>query len=87
MAAVDSAANLGLNQPAHDGCEVTSSDKDDLPNVSRWIYVGSTGDVQVILMGGQTVLFTAVPAGTLLPIRVTRVMAAGTTASDVVALW
>lgn len=53
---------------------------------SRGIYVGGTGDLVVKdANGGVAVTFKAVPAGTILPIRVSFVMAA-TTATDIVAL-
>lgn len=54
------------------------------------IYVGVTGDVSAILEGDSTnagvgtpVLFKAVPVG-ILPIAVKQVMAAGTTATNMV---
>lgn len=54
---------------------------------TRGLYVGVTGDVTVITRKAQTVLFKAVPAGTILPIQVTHVKATGTTATDMVALY
>jgi hypothetical protein len=50
------------------------------------IYVGGTGHLTVIMEVGGSLLISAIPAGTTLPIRVSRVMAA-TTATLVVALW
>ena len=56
-------------------------------NRPRMIWVGGTGNV-VVLMAGDTVAvtFTAVPAGTMLPVNVTRVMAA-TTATLLIGLY
>lgn len=51
------------------------------------IYVGGTGNVNVVTAGGQTVLFTAVPAGTLLPVRVSKVLNTNTTATLMTAVW
>lgn len=56
------------------------------------LYVGAAGNITVVMLsdkakaGPVTVLFTAVPVGTILPIRCTRVMATGTAASALVAL-
>jgi hypothetical protein len=69
---------------------VVPSDTVPLTDVTRYLYVGVTGDVTVIMWADATktpVLFKAVPAGTLLPIAVTQVMATGTTATQMVAMY
>lgn len=68
--------------PATTAAAVTPSDSTAL--TSRAVWVGGTGDLAVRLSGatGTTVVFTAVPAGTLLPMSVVRVMAA-TTATNI----
>lgn len=50
------------------------------------IYVGTAGNLAVIMKNGTTVTFTGVKAGTVLPIGVNRVNATNTTASNIVAL-
>ncbi len=60
----------------------------DVTNIAEcWVYVGVGGDVKVIA-AGDTVAVTLknVPTGSLLPIRVTRVYAIGTNATDLVAV-
>ena len=60
-----------------------------LADVTRYIYVGVTGNLVVIMAddASQTpITFTAVPAGTLLPIAVSFVTAAST-ATSIVALF
>lgn len=47
-------------------------------------YVGVTGDVTVITAAGTTVTFTAVPAGQIIPLAVSKVKFTGTTAEDIV---
>lgn len=64
---------------------VTKSDADDIP-LTRAIYVGGAGDVVAVDADNTPTTFTAVPAGTLLPIRVRRVNAA-TTATNIVAIY
>lgn len=65
---------------------VTKSDTVDLTNVSRALWVGGAGNVIVIMQDGTQVTFTAVAAGTLLPICISRVMSTNTTATSMVAL-
>ena len=88
-AAVDDFANLltGLNSPCNNAAAVTPSDTVDLTDVTRYVWVGGAGNLVVITLGGQTVTITGIPAGTLLPIRVSRVKATNTTATSVLALW
>lgn len=66
---------------------VTASDSTDLTGV-RALYVGGAGDVSVRMIGAPstTVVISTVAAGTILPLRVTRVMAA-TTATAITALF
>lgn len=64
----------------------------DLPanNFSReaeGVYVGNQGgDVALVLPSGTPIVFSSVPAGTILPVRCIRVNDTDTTADDVVAL-
>jgi hypothetical protein len=76
-----------LASPCDNAAAVTPSDANDLTVVTRGLFVGGAGNVEVITHGGQTVIFTGVVAGSILPIRVTRVKAASTTATNIMALW
>lgn len=60
-----------------DAASVTPSDSTVFD--SSILYVGSTGNVKVTTAQGSDVTFTAVPAGTILPVRVKKVFATGTT--------
>lgn len=75
----------GLTAPATRAAPITPHDTNDLTFVTRAIYVGGAGDLSVIMRAGDTVTFADVPAGTLLPIRVSRVLVA-TSATNVVGL-
>ena len=77
----------GLDSPAANAATVTPNDSTDLTTASRGIYIGGAGDLRVTMVGKATVTLSAVPAGTLLPLRVVRVLATSTTATNIVALW
>ena len=73
------------SDPAAFATAVTPSDATVL-TPTRGLYIGGTGSVVVQMYGSDnTVTFAAVPVG-VLPVRVTKVLAA-TGATDIVALW
>ena len=75
------------SDPARGFSAVTTSDTVDLPANVRAIYVGVSGDVSAVPLGGGTaVVFKAAPVG-VLPIEVSRINATDTTATDIVALF
>ncbi len=89
------------SKPASFAKAITKSDSTAIDfeggsHATRGIYVGSGGDLSVEMAGDRdggegmsdpTVVFVAVPTGTLLPISVTRVNSTGTAASSLVAVW
>lgn len=55
--------------------------------LSHAIYVGGAGDIEVVPIGQTaSVTFVGVAAGTFLPIVVSEIKAAGTTATDLLKL-
>lgn len=76
-----------LTSPPENAHPIVPDDGADLPHVTRALYVGGAGDVAARLMGGREAVFRNLPAGSLIPIRINRVLAAGTTATDLVGLW
>ena len=76
-----------LTSPPEQAVAVAPADARDLACVTRALYVGGAGDLCVRMLGGAEVTLAAVPAGALLPLRVTRVLATGTSATAIVALW
>jgi hypothetical protein len=76
-----------LTSPPEHGLAVTPSDAQDLPYVTRAIYVGGAGDLAIRLQDGTELVLRNVVAGTLLPIRVARILASGTSVSGVVGFW
>ena len=62
----------------------------DIPNSARrgcCLYVGNSGDVQVIMESGNTALFVGAATGAFLPILVKRVDITNTTATSILALY
>jgi hypothetical protein len=74
------------DSPYANAAAVVPSDTTDLTFVTRALYVGVTGDVTVNMPGGAAILFKAMPVG-LYNLRVSRVKATGTAATNIVALW
>ena len=72
--------------PANSFVAVTPSDTVDLTPPARALYVGGAGNVVVINAAGTAVTFIGVAAGSILPIRTTRVNSTSTTATSIVAL-
>jgi hypothetical protein len=64
---------------------VTTSDSATIPATSA-LYIGVSGDVKVDFAGTGTVTLKAVPVG-FLPVKVVKVYAAGTTATNIIALY
>lgn len=73
MAAVD-VSQGGIGEPAVNAFAISPHATEELAYVTRAIYVGGAGNVDVVTLGGQAVSFTAVPAGVILPVRVKRVI-------------
>ena len=73
--------------PVTHAATVTPHNTNELEYVTRALYVGGGGDVKVTMQDSGEVTFVAVPTGTTLPIRVKKVFATGTDATDIVALW
>jgi hypothetical protein len=74
-----------LTSPPEHAVAVTPADQ-DLAQVTRALYVGVGGDLAVRMQDGGSATFVGVPSGTLLPLRVSRVLPAST-AGGIVGLW
>jgi hypothetical protein len=75
-----------LSGPAIHAFPVTPDDAAALPETTRALYVGSSGAVTAELQSGSVATFAALAAGSILPARIVRVLAAGTTASGLIGL-
>ena len=75
--------------PGGVGVAVTKHDTDDLPYVTKQLYVGVAGDIKVNFgsqIGGSGVVLKAVPVG-LHNLRLSRIFSTGTAATDMVAIY
>ncbi len=89
--------SVGKIKPAENAIVLTKSDTVNIASPSgqavttRALYIGGAGDISVEMAGDQmadqTVLFSALPAGTVLPISITRLNSTSTDATLVVAVW
>lgn len=89
MATPEPQAPPGSTISARNAIAVVPSDSADLANISRAIYIGGAGNLQVTLAAdadGTSVVLTGVTAGAIYPLRVKRVWAASTTATLILAL-
>lgn len=82
-------SSIEISNPATKAEAVTPSDVTDLADPTQAVYVGTGGDVEAILVGdtGNARVFKNVNSGQVLPIQVTRIKAANTTATDILALY
>lgn len=71
--------------PAENGETVVPNDAVDFAP-TRGVYVGATGNLRVLFVGGTVVTFVDIAAGYVHPLQITRVYATGTTATSVVVL-
>lgn len=75
--------------PSRLGQAVTPSDVDDLPRPCKGLWISAAGTVSVLFMddpGNTPVALGSLDVGTLVPVRVKRVRASGTSAT-VIALY
>lgn len=77
----------GLTSPYNDAAAVTPSDSTDLANTTRALYIGSQGTITVRMAGSGNDVQFHLDKHEMLPIRVVRVLATGTSADNIVALW
>jgi hypothetical protein len=75
-----------ISDPVQHAAAVTPSDTANLPAGTTALYIGVTGNVQVTMMDGTVVIFSNFPVGWQ-PIRVIKVWATNTTATNLVAVW
>lgn len=73
-----------ITAPARGAASITPGANPIVPN-PRALYIGVSGDLEVVMLGGQAVTFTNVAVGWF-PISVQKVTA-GTTCSGIIGLY
>jgi len=76
----------GLTSPIETHSTVTPSET-ELLNVSRGIYVGVSGDLEVTDLDNNKVTYVGLAAGVYHPIRAKIIHATATTADNIIAGW
>lgn len=75
------------DQSPPDGFAITPNDGVDLANVTEYIDVGVAGTVIAITEGGTTLTFLNRQSGSRIVGRFKRVMATGTTATNLIGMF
>ncbi len=79
---------VGRDSPATHAIATPASDSVDLTNFCRAVWVATGPDLKVTTVGGETVVFTNVPNGSIVPVSCSRIWSTGTTApTTVLALY
>jgi hypothetical protein len=66
---------------------ITPNDATELQYVPKALYIGGAGNVSILAQEDSApVTLTAVPSGTIIPVRARIVRSTGTTATNIVAL-
>lgn len=73
---------MNITNPASGGFAITPDDDDDLPSVTAGLWVGTQGDLEVVMADGTLLVWPNAVGWT--PIQVIRVKAGNTTASGIV---
>jgi hypothetical protein len=80
----------GLSAQARLADLVVTSDNVDLTDIPKALYVGVGGDIAMIGVGASSlslgVTWKNVPSGAILPFRPRRILATGTTATNILAI-
>jgi len=68
-------------------CRAITPDAPLALGTCRAIYVGGAGDISLDDIGGETIVFVGVLAGSILPVQTSLVNSSATTATNLVALY
>ena len=66
---------------------ITADDNADLNIIGAVIFVGTGGNLSVVTVSGDTVIYKNLPDAYILPVQVRRVNSTNTTATDLIAQY
>lgn len=72
--------------PGFDATAIVPSNTVNNPIIYRAVWVGSAGDVSLVTAAGNTAIFYAATAGSIIPVQCARVNVLNTTASLLVGI-
>lgn len=67
--------------------EITPDDNNNLPHPTIALYVGTSGDIKLTLVGGDTITLKNIGAGAWHPISAIKVFDEDTTADEIVGAY
>ncbi len=70
---------VGRDSPAMNATATPANDSADLANFCRAVWVATGPNLKVTTVGGDTVTFTNVPDGSIVPVACSRIWSTGTT--------
>jgi len=73
--------------PAFGAFEITPHDTNNFTKNTRGIFVGTGGELAVVMANDDEVTFSNVQSGCVLPIQCKRVLDTGTTATNLVGVY
>ena len=79
--------NFGVESAAANAFAVSPHDENNLPFVTRGMYVGTEGNLKVEMKNGDIVTFANLAPGMVHPIMCEKVFATGTTATYIVGVY
>ena len=82
-----STQRVELDSPAKGFDVVAPNDSADLTNIARGVYVGVSGNLNVVMLDDSAGVITSVASGVIHPIRIKRILATDTTATNILAFY
>ncbi len=80
-------SNPGVKAIPQHGFAITPHNSDELQVTPCTVYIGGAGNLNVVTAGGESLLFTGVIKGAILPVQVRIVKSTSTTASLLIGLY